>query len=94
MTRMFTILAAGSALALACVAAPSSADAQYYGYGPYDGAYDYTGPGYYGAPVYGPYGSADSHVYYYGNRDRRFVSPFPGSCTDRTVRSRQLQGTC
>jgi hypothetical protein len=41
MRRFLTILAAGGALALVVVAAPTNADARYYGYRPYHHNYHY-----------------------------------------------------
>ena len=111
MTKLFTVLAAGGALALASMAAPTTADARcfgcgvaagviggaavgaaiaggpgYYGYGAYDGAYDYA-PGYYGGPGY-----YDNSYAYYGYRHHRRGGPHY-STGDITNRSRQLQGT-
>lgn len=104
MSRLLTILAAGSALALVSIAAPTSADARWRGGGIAAGviggiaagaaiAGAVNGP-YYGSPyAYGPgYGYAPGYAYdspyYYGG--------YGGSACDYRNYSydRQLQGTC
>lgn len=104
MSRLLTILAAGSALALVSIAAPTSADARWRGGGIAAGviggiaagaaiAGAVNGP-YYGSPyAYGPgYGYAPGYAYgspyYYGG--------YGGSTCDYRNYSydRQLQGTC
>jgi hypothetical protein len=108
MTRFLTVLAAGSALALVSVAAPTTAEARWRGGGGVAAGViggiaagaiiagaassSYYGPGY----AYDP-GYAYPPAYAYespGYYGGGYGYYYGGSACDRTSRSRQLQGTC
>jgi hypothetical protein len=97
MTRSLTILAAGSALALVSIAAPTTADARCRGCGVAAGVIggiavgaaiaSSRGPYYDGPYAYDP-GYVDTPAYaYYGYRR------YGGATSDYTNADRQLQGT-
>ena len=108
MTKFLTVLAAGSALALASVAAPTTADARCHGCGVAAGvvggiaagaiiagatAPRYYGPDYsYGAYDYAP-GYAYGPGYDYGPGYGYGYYRYGGSTADYTNMDRQLQGT-
>ncbi len=106
MTKLFAAVAVGGALALASIAAPTTADAHCRGCGVAAGviggiaagaAIAATAPRYYGPYDYDPgYAYAPGYGYpaYYGAYDSY---PYPyrygGSTADYTNMDRQLQGT-
>jgi hypothetical protein len=106
MTKFLTVLAAGSALALVSIAAPTTADARCRGCGIAAGvvgglavgAAIASGPRYYGPGyAYDPgYGYAPGYAYdsYDGGPDYGYrYRGYYGSTADLTNRDRQLQGT-
>ena len=106
MTRFLTVVAAGGAVAIASVAAPTTADARCRGCGIAAGVIGglavgaaiasaasspyYYGPGYAYDYTYAP-GYAYGGPYYYGGYRGYY---YGGSTCDYTSRSRQLVGTC
>lgn len=106
MTKFLTVLAAGSAVALASVAVPTTADARCRGCGIAAGviggiavgaAIAGASNGYYGSGYgyYGPgYGYDYAPAYAYGPYYGGYRGYYGGSSCDYVNRSRQLQGTC
>ena len=110
MTRFLTVLAAGSAVALVSVAAPTTADARWRGGGVAAGVIGgiaagaiiagaasspyYYGPGYAYDYNYAP-GYAPGYAYGGGPYYGAYDGYYyGGSSCDHASRSRQLQGTC
>jgi len=108
MTKFLTILAAGSAVALASIAAPTTADARCRGCGVAAGVIGgiavgaaiagavsspyYYGPGY--AYDYAPGYYAPGYAYGGPYYRGGYYGYYGGSTCDYASRSRQLQGTC
>jgi hypothetical protein len=110
MRKFLTVLAAGSAVALVSIAAPTTADARCRGCGVAAGVIGgiaagaiiagaasngYYGPGYAYAPGYA-YDYAPGYAYgpAYGYGGPYYGGYYGGSACDYRNRSRQLQGTC